>query len=349
MIHRFIICFNLKSVVPHSAILNLLVQVFLGTEVTQQCMQTRITFSSLPLSLFCLSLLVVTSNLLFTLLPCNQCKNLVKIRLEMQIVFDIYCNSCCEKEIKTNTSHWDLHNAVMRTQHRCLPWIPDLPPFPLLYPEEIGAGYWENVNASHWFLTSCGHKSLLLSPLVALTIGSFFLQQQELFHPPHHTQWHWEQQALLSSFCSALQPALASFPPCSVDWLSPLFRCAKRSEAPTAVMWLCREKVQRGKDVYRVQAEERQRETSWCTSPPARPTEWLQQGPPFWIDHSQPLSSASPRRGTEISVLPPDPWGRTLMSFLSAIQPVLQAFHSQRLHSWILHALLPSICPYLVS
>lgn len=158
------ICFNLKSVVPCTAMLNLQVQVFLGTEVTQRCMQTRITFSSLALSLFCLSLLVVTSNFLFTLLPCNQCKNLVKIRLEMQIAFDIYCIACCEKERKTNTSHWNLHNAVRRTQRRCLPWVPDLPPFPLLHPEEVGAGYWENVNANHWFLT-CGHKPLLPSSL----------------------------------------------------------------------------------------------------------------------------------------------------------------------------------------
>lgn len=147
--------------------------------------------------------------------------------------------------------------------------------FPLASSRGNWCIYWENVNANHWFLTSCGHKSLLLSPLVALTIGSFFLQQEELFHPPHHNQWHWEQQALLSSFCSALRLALASFPPCSLDWLSPLLRCAKRSEAPTAVMWLCREKVQRGKDVYRVQAEEGQRGTSWCTSQPARPTECL--------------------------------------------------------------------------
>lgn len=82
---------------------------------------------------------------------------------------------------------------------------------------------------------------------------------------------------------------------------------------------------------------------------------------PHWLSHWILLSrfstytlpgplpqSAYTRRGADypqISVPPPDPWDRIPLSFLTAIQPVLEALHFEKLHAEALCELLPSICP----
>lgn len=181
---RFVICLTPKTVLPSGASIH---KWMWGRG------NTTVTINSLVFSLSFLSLLQ-SPVILFTLLLCNQCKNIM-IKLELLALTSTIL------PVLRKTSHAEIYNMLLGTGNvdSCLGC--QSCSLSLLRLEKAGTHCcWGSVKATHCFLIACSHIPRFLLPPAVASCRKFPFTAAVEASPPHPSNGTGSRKPYLQGF-----------------------------------------------------------------------------------------------------------------------------------------------------